>query len=115
MKTNYITYASRILVSAGLLIVLVLVNTSTTYGYSCASSMAPAQSKGNTDLQNSYTSWKNTYVTSSGASGFLRVIGDGGNTFSEGIGYGMILAAYMGDKTTFDGLWNYAKSHFDSN
>jgi endo-1,4-beta-D-glucanase Y len=115
MRTNSMSYASRILVSTCLLILLVLVNTSTTYGYSCASSIAPDQSTGNTELQNSYTSWKNTYVTASGAGGFLRVIGDGGNTFSEGIGYGMILAAYMGDKPTFDGLWSYAKSHFDAN
>src|SRR6185312_10496304 len=36
-------------------------------------------------------------------------------TVSEGIGYGMILSAYLGDRATFDGLWSYAKSHFDAN
>ncbi len=40
---------------------------------------------------------------------------DGNDTVSEGIGYGMILAAYESDRATFDGLWNYAKSHFDAN
>jgi endo-1,4-beta-D-glucanase Y len=27
----------------------------------------------------------------------------------------MILSAYLGDRATFDGLWDYAKSHFDAN
>ncbi len=29
------------------------------------------------------------------------------DTRSEGIGYGMVIAAYMGDQQTFDGLWGY--------
>ncbi|MDC0740720.1 glycosyl hydrolase family 8 [Polyangium sp. rjm3] len=37
------------------------------------------------------------------------------DTVSEGIAYGMLLSAYLGDKPTFDGLWGYAKSHFDGN
>lgn len=28
---------------------------------------------------------------------------------SEGVGYGMVIAAYMGDLDTFDGLWSYYK------
>ncbi|HTV19595.1 MAG TPA: glycosyl hydrolase family 8 [Polyangiaceae bacterium] len=31
----------------------------------------------------------------------------GNDTRSEGVGYGMVISAYMGDKATFDGLWNY--------
>jgi len=52
-----------------------------------------------------------------GAGGFLRVQRpeNSNDTVSEGIAYGMILAAYLGDKPTFDGLWGYAKSHFDGN
>jgi endo-1,4-beta-D-glucanase Y len=63
-----------------------------------------------------YTSWKGTFVTSSGANGFLRVQSPqhSGGTVSEGIGYGMIAAVYMYDRPTFDGLWSYAKSHFDA-
>ncbi len=34
-----------------------------------------------------------------------------GDTRSEGIGYGMVIAAYMGDQTTFDGLWAFYESH----
>ncbi len=29
------------------------------------------------------------------------------DTRSEGVGYGMVIAAYMGDRQTFDGLWDY--------
>ena len=32
---------------------------------------------------------------------------------SEGIGYGMLIAVYMADKTLFDELWGYAKANFD--
>jgi endo-1,4-beta-D-glucanase Y len=66
--------------------------------------------------QSAYTSWKNMFVTSSGAGGFLRVQSPQhqGGTVSEGIGYGMIAAVYMADRATFDGLWGYAKLHFDA-
>jgi len=63
-----------------------------------------------------YNSWKNTFVTSNGAGGFLRVQSPQhqSGTVSEGIGYGMIAAVYMYDRPTFDGLWSYAKLHFDT-
>jgi endo-1,4-beta-D-glucanase Y len=107
---------AKSILTASLLVTLVFTSiVPTVNAYTCAPSMAPDQAAANTELQNSYNSWKATYVTSSGAGGFLRVRGDNNNTFSEGIGYGMVLSAYMNDKATFDGLWNYAKSHFDSN
>jgi len=34
---------------------------------------------------------------------------------SEGIAYGMLLSVGMGDKDTFDGLWDYYKSHRNGN
>src|SRR3954452_3021849 len=66
--------------------------------------------------QNAYSSWKNTFVTANGAGGFLRVQSPqhSGGTVSEGIGYGMIAAVYVSDRPTFDGLWGYAKLHFDA-
>jgi endo-1,4-beta-D-glucanase Y len=71
------------------------------------------------DTMAAYTSWKGAFVTSNGApSGALRVTRGGPNnndTVSEGIGYGMIAAVYVNDKTTFDGLWAYAQAHFDPN
>lgn len=71
-----------------------------------------------------YPSWKESYVTPEGAGGNLRVISPdleyesgyvGHDTVSEGIGYGMILSSHADDKETFDGLWNYAKSHLNKN
>ncbi len=78
--------------------------------------LAPTQAAADSAVSSAYSAWKSTYVTSSGAGGFLRVqrTENGNDTVSEGIGYGMILAAYMADKATFDGLWSYAKSHLDS-
>ena len=78
-----------------------------------------------TAAQSAYNSWKSTFVTSNGApSGALRVIDPqqlncGGSnvtngTVSEGIGYGMLAAVYMADRTTFDGLLAYANAHLDS-
>ena len=50
---------------------------------------------------------------------------NGNDTVSEGIAYGMLMAVYMADKATFDGLWAYAKArrngkglmnwHYDAN
>ncbi len=82
-----------------------------------APSIAPSPAVANSVITQAYQAWKAQYVTSQGAGGFLRVQRpeNGNDTVSEGIGYGMIMAAYMGDQTTFNGLWNYAKSHFDAN
>jgi endo-1,4-beta-D-glucanase Y len=70
-------------------------------------------------LQSAYATWKANYVTSQGAGGHLRVrrpaSWDGNDTVSEGVAYGMIFAAYLNDQSTFNGLWNYAKSHFNGN
>ncbi len=68
-----------------------------------------------------YVSWYNAFVTGTGAS--TRVwwpdAGSGGGsnyeTVSEGIGYGMLIAVQMADKTLFDGLDGYRKAHLDGN
>ncbi len=72
------------------------------------------------DVKAAYNDWKTTVVTDSGAGGYLRVRKpDSGSiidsTVSEGIGYGMLLAVYMDDAPVFDGLWKYAKLHFNAN
>jgi endo-1,4-beta-D-glucanase Y len=68
-------------------------------------------------VQSAYASWKSAFVTSSGAGTGLRVQRNTNqnDTVSEGIGYGMLAAVYMNDRTTFDGLWTYAKANFDAN
>lgn len=77
------------------------------------------------DANAAYESWKTNFVTSSQGCGYRRVIFDfysGGlgktdksQTVSEGIGYGMLLAAYRGDRSLFDDLWGYYKSKRNSN
>ena len=65
-----------------------------------------------------YQAWYGATVTAEGAGGFLRIEKPDsgsviGSTVSEGIGYGMILAVYMGDQDLFDNLWKYEQSHLN--
>jgi len=84
----------------------------------------------NNDVMAAYTKWKaDLVVADAGAGGFQRVqrtstgtFPDGvsaatpaNSTVSEGIGYGMLIAVYMGDRTLFDNLWKYSQLHLDSN
>jgi endo-1,4-beta-D-glucanase Y len=82
----------------------------------------------NNDVLAAYTQWKTDLVTSNGAGTFQRVqrtSSDGvsastplNSTVSEGIGYGMLIAVYMGDPashTLFDNLWKYEQLHLDDN
>lgn len=65
-----------------------------------------------TDAQKAYTDWKNNYVRACNNDSQYRVLfDDGSSTVSEGIGYGMLLAAYAGDKALLDGLWAYYKAN----
>jgi endo-1,4-beta-D-glucanase Y len=66
-----------------------------------------------TTVQSIYSTWKSTYVTSGDKGLRVQRPENGNDTVSEGIGYGMLAAVYMGDRTTFDGLWAYAQQHFD--
>src|ERR1019366_2303868 len=73
----------------------------------------------NTDVVAAYQQWKTDTVTSAGANGFLRVQRPHepglqlDSTVSEGIGYGMLLAAYMNDQDLFDPLWKYEQHWTD--
>ncbi|MBO9699741.1 MAG: carbohydrate-binding protein [Sporocytophaga sp.] len=67
------------------------------------------------DASSNYSVWKSNWTAACG-DGRYRVKFDTPNqTVSEGIGYGMLMAAYAGDKTYFDGFWNYYKSFRNSN
>lgn len=64
--------------------------------------------------------WKKDLLTSDGAGGFLRVRRpDSPNAVdtsnSEGMGYGMLIAVYLNDQATFDGLWQYVGLHLNAN
>lgn len=60
-------------------------------------------------VKTEYNRFKSLLVTNCGSS--LRVIysDDKTQTRGEAIGFGMILAGYMGDKETFDGLYDFYK------
>jgi endo-1,4-beta-D-glucanase Y len=65
-------------------------------------------------LQTEYATWKTAHVESC-TNGSWVVLNEGGKVVSEGIGYGMLLAAGMADQALFDGLWKYYQDHLDSN
>lgn len=61
------------------------------------------------ELRADYERWRQNLIEPCGAQGDVRMRypESGNDTRSEGVGYGMVIAAYMGDLDTFDGLWNY--------
>ncbi len=61
--------------------------------------------------------YKSRYITSDGAGDGLRVRVPEQNdeTVSEGMGYGLILAAYWEDRQTWERLWWYVKDHLNAN
>lgn len=88
-----------------------------TSAYSCGTPSAPSVASGQQAFAAAYANWTSRYVTASGAGGGLRVVRpeNGNDTVSEGIGYGMIAAAYAKDRATFNGLWRYEQQHLDAN
>ena len=67
------------------------------------------------DAQTAYQVWKTAQVQTC-PNGTKRVkYDDSTQTVSEGIGYGMLLSAYHGDKILFDGLWKYYRNHLNAN
>ncbi|HVM33461.1 MAG TPA: glycosyl hydrolase family 8 [bacterium] len=90
-------------------------NTTYAHGYMATGLPSTTASNG---VSTTYRDWYSHAVISSGVtrSGFptcsscLRVYRNtnGNDTVSEGIGYGMLIAVMMDDKTLFDGLYKYA-------
>jgi endo-1,4-beta-D-glucanase Y len=67
------------------------------------------------EVQTMYESWRSEWTESCG-DGRVRVRWDDpGKTVSEGIGYGMLLAASWQDRETFDGMLAYYQSHLNAN
>jgi endo-1,4-beta-D-glucanase Y len=61
-------------------------------------------------LVDAYNQWKSTFVVGSGTSTRVQRPENADDTVSEGIGYGMLIAVYMGDQTLFNGLWSYSQA-----
>jgi endo-1,4-beta-D-glucanase Y len=64
-------------------------------------------------LTEEYDAWKSRHVQTC-ADGSSIVVKDG-SVVSEGIAYGMLLAAGFLDRPLFDGLWQYYTDHVDAN
>jgi endo-1,4-beta-D-glucanase Y len=64
------------------------------------------------ELRAAYTRWQANLIRPCQGRGQRMIYPETNNdTRSEGIGYGMVIAAYMGDRPTFDGLWDFYQSH----
>ena len=66
-------------------------------------------------VRSEYDAWKSTYIVTSENGACVAQPQQGGTCVSEGLGYGMILAAALGDKSTFDSLWQFTKAGADGN
>jgi len=62
-------------------------------------------------LVDMYLRWKNRFVVTSGNQSRVVRPENQNDTVSEGIGYGMLIAVNMGDRTLFDGLYAYWVAH----
>jgi endo-1,4-beta-D-glucanase Y len=67
------------------------------------------------DVTLAWTNWKKGFVTPAGSALRVKRPANANDTVSEGIGYGMMAAAYMADRATLDGLWAYAQARLDEN
>lgn len=67
------------------------------------------------DAQNNYNTWKANFVENCSNDRYRVKFDNSSETVSEGIAYGMLLSAYMADKTLFDGLWLYYKDNVNAN
>jgi endo-1,4-beta-D-glucanase Y len=68
------------------------------------------------DARDVYEKWKRKYLKADCGGGAYRVEFNSpkGSTVSEGMGYGMLLTAYFGDRAEFDGLWEFARRNLNS-
>ena len=71
-------------------------------------SCAPATGAANFNnaISQAYERWKKNFVRSNTV---VAVEQEGGVVTSESMGYGMLIAAMLGDKTTFDSFWGYVQ------
>ncbi|HEV8691971.1 MAG TPA: glycosyl hydrolase family 8 [Ideonella sp.] len=71
-----------------------------------------SQSAMDSKVSSHYSAWKTNYLRTLGGQGTWVKYDDTNSTVSEAHGYGMVLAAYMGDKTTFDSMYGYFTKHY---
>jgi len=77
------------------------------------------------DVMTAWNTYKTKMIVNNGGGMRVQRPENSNDTVSEGIAYGMLMAVYIADKATFDGLWAYAKArrngsglmnwHYDAN
>ena len=71
------------------------------------------------DVYQAWLNWRNAQITANnaGGNGRLRVMGGVSNssTVSEGMGYGILFASIFDEQSTLDGLYLFARDHFNEN
>jgi endo-1,4-beta-D-glucanase Y len=69
------------------------------------------------DVYQAWTAWRDAQITSNnaGGNGRYRVMGgvDSGSTVSEGQAYGILFSSIFDEQTLFDGLFLFAKDHYN--
>lgn len=97
------------------------------YAYACAQSLVGSQAAANEQMRAMYQTWRAARVSYEGTRARVKADGNfsfsqGGVTYplpygtiSEGHAYGMLLAAYMGDKKTFDAMEAYRMAYRNRN
>ncbi|WP_346883025.1 glycosyl hydrolase family 8 [uncultured Algibacter sp.] len=74
-----------------------------------------ATNVGANDMADAYSAWKNSFLKTCDNGRFRVEFQDAGQTVSEGIAYGMLLAAYANDQEAFDGMWLYYQDNTNFN
>jgi endoglucanase len=70
----------------------------------------PNQAMQDATIARFYASWKAAYLRKAGGHYWVKY-NESNTTVSEAHGYGMVLAAYMGDHALFDSMFHYFKAH----
>ncbi len=76
----------------------------------CASAFFSTDAAGRKATE--YSTWKTAFIQECTADK-SAVVKNGGGVYSEGIGYGMLLAANNNDQGLFDKLWKFYTDHLD--
>ncbi len=74
-----------------------------------------ATNRSSSDAISNYNLWKTNFLEQCSEGRYRVKFDNVSHTVSEGIGYGMLLTAYAGDRTIFDGLLKYYKSNLNGN
>lgn len=90
-------------------------NTSYSYGNMPTNLPTSGTFKHAQDAADQYDYWIRQFVEACDDNTYRVKFDNTAQTVSEGIGYGMLLSAYAGDKIRFDGFWAFFKKSMNGN